>query len=534
MNCPRHPGKREIASCKECRSGFCIECVRETDQTTLCPDCLRRRRRDMEREYGGGAGAREWPSAEGRRMASSPGPVSAAAAEEEAGKGEGTGGLAGPAARVPGPGSPETATTAAGGIAAGRAVPKPGRRAGGEHPSPTPPASTAGPGIMARVTGLKGSRRRGADTEGARASEGGAVSGADEFLAQGPDEDFSLLQGRGAAAGPGRRRGRKVAREGKPQTGYDISDGGDTGPVAAATALPGGKSAPTASAAGGLEGKRSAAAPKPSRRKRERKLPVRGGEGELYPEDALLHDVVSTLLMPEGADAGMPPASAAALEEAPPARRPAVKAARTAGRRRERAAREKRAGRWSFLAQPRSSDYTLIALSWWRAALFIAGVLLGGAALWAAVNAYLIPRDTEYGAVAIVIGVLVGLAFWWKAGRKHGTKLAVQASLVTFFALFLGEFLHWFLIIVKHKAFRTIFFDLVSFRFIWENGAEIMRNVVEAMFPTGFLLLLILPTLAAFIIAFGMPPIPEVFAQFWRALRGEGTEEEGARHGLEG
>jgi len=150
------------------------------------------------------------------------------------------------------------------------------------------------------------------------------------------------------------------------------------------------------------------------------------------------------------------------------------------------------------------------------------------------VNAYLIPRDTEYGAVAIVIGVLVGLAFWWKAGRKHGTKLAVQASLVTFFALFLGEFLHWFLIIVKHKAFRTIFFDLVSFRFIWENGAEIMRNVVEAMFPTGFLLLLILPTLAAFIIAFGMPPIPEVFAQFWRALRGEGTEEEGARHGLEG
>ncbi len=387
---------------------------------------------------------------------------------------------------------------------------------------------------MARVSGLKGSRGRGADTGGALASAGGALSGADDFLAQGPDEDFSLLQGRREAAGPGRRRGRKGTRKGTPQAGYDIPDRGEAGPEVGTTALPGGEAAPPAAAAGGLEAKRSAAATKASRGKRERRSQARGGEEELSPEDALLHDVVSTLLMPEGADTGTPPAAAASLEEAPPARRPAVKAARTARRRRERAAKEERAGRWSFLAQPRSSDYTLIALSWWRAALFIAGVLLGGAALWAVVNAYLIPRDTEYGAVAIVIGVLVGLAFWWKAGRKHSTKLAVQASLVTFFALFLGEFLHWFLIIVKHKAFRTIFFDLVSFRFIWENGAEIMRNVVEAMFPTGFLLLLILPTLAAFIIAFGMPPIPEVFVQFWRALRGEGAEEEGARHGLEG
>jgi hypothetical protein len=54
------------------------------------------------------------------------------------------------------------------------------------------------------------------------------------------------------------------------------------------------------------------------------------------------------------------------------------------------------------------------------------------------------------------------------------------------------------------------------------------------MFPIAFLWILLMPTVTAFIIGFGMPPIPEVFLQFWRALRGQVPEEKEASHGLEG
>jgi hypothetical protein len=51
LNCPWHPNKRVVAYCKECGAGFCIECVRETDQTTLCPDCYRRKLGEIAREF---------------------------------------------------------------------------------------------------------------------------------------------------------------------------------------------------------------------------------------------------------------------------------------------------------------------------------------------------------------------------------------------------------------------------------------------------------------------------------------------------
>ncbi|WP_287152686.1 hypothetical protein [Candidatus Solincola tengchongensis] len=184
-----------------------------------------------------------------------------------------------------------------------------------------------------------------------------------------------------------------------------------------------------------------------------------------------------------------------------------------------RKVRGERERRWSFLAQPRASEHTELASSWWKATLFILLMLVLGVVLWAVPNAYLVPKDTEYGIHAVALGILLGLLFWWKAGRKHGTKLAVQAALVTFFALFLGEFLHWFLIITKNAALRTVFFDLISFRFIWEHGAEVMRHTMEAMFPGAFIWIMIMPTLLAFIIGFGMPPIPEIFLQFGRAVR---------------
>ena len=229
--------------------------------------------------------------------------------------------------------------------------------------------------------------------------------------------------------------------------------------------------------------------------------------------------MVSTLLKPEAAGAGAAAAAGKAAEE------PAGKA---------RASREERAERWSFLSQPRSSQYTILSDKWWKSAIFIALMLLLGAVLWAVPNVYLIPGDMEYGIHAVAIGIIIGLMFWWKAGKAHSTKLAVQAGLTTLFALFIGEFLHWFLVIVKHDAFRTIFFDLISFKFIWENGADIMRHTAEAMFPWAFTWILILPTLVAFIIGYGMPPIPEIFFQIGRALRGEPPQEQEAGHGVEG
>jgi hypothetical protein len=388
-----------------------------------------------------------------------------------------------------------------------------------------------------------------------------------DFLAQGPDEDFSVLA---------RERGlsRRLARRRK---------------AAPAPAPPQpAEAVPTREEEVAVPKREAAPAPE-----REEVTVDTGPAPTPAPsEDDLLLNVVSALLKPEGEalkEVEIPLEQAAAPQEAPPVRevtalkeaspplevveevsplrgaaevKPARKARRAKEATAERAAaraaareaalerkaartprrtaeeakalKEERWERWSFLAQPRTSEYTAIASKWWWAALFVAAMLLAGALLWAVPNAYLIPKDREYGIHSLAVGVIIGLAFWWKAGKKHGTRLAVQASLTTFFALFIGEFLHWFFIVTKNAAFRTIFFDLISFKFLWENGAEVLKNTVEAMFPVAFLWILLLPSATAFLIGFGMPPIPEIIFQIGRALRGQSPKEKEAGHGLEG
>lgn len=532
MNCPRHPGKKVVAECRECGSGMCIECVRETDQTTLCADCLRRKRSETEREYGVRAGGERAPRLEEERARGGPMPGSAGTSSEAA-------------LPKPAPGREEVRDEGAA-PAAGASVPRSAwlreRQEGGITAAKVASAvenetrtrETSVPPKPVPESGFKLRPREGKWLKGRKVGEGAteaAEEGRDEdeaagadFLARGPDEDFSLLEEKKPRSIPRWRPGRKIERGETAAGGHMQPAAYDEGAMPVPTPkAEKAEAAPPGRRASRGGGEKETASPARQARGGKRRAPMGAGAEADTAEDALLREVVSTLLLPEGSAMGTRQPDAAVLER--PLRAPAPGAGRRGRKRRAREeAGGERAERWAFLAQPRSSEYTMIALTWWRAALFIAAALLGGAALWAVVNAYLIPRDTEYGALAIVLGVVIGLAFWWKAGRKHGTKLAVQASIITFFSLFLGEFLHWFLIVVKNDAFRTIFFDLVSFRFIWENGPEIMRNVIEAMFPTGFLLILILPTLAAFIIAFGMPPIPEVFTQFWRALRGQGAE----------
>lgn len=468
MNCPWHPNKRAVSSCKECGTDFCIECVRETDQTTLCPDCYRRKLNEIAREFTEPDEARE--------------------------------------KHAPAP------------FAADGRTPRPGPEISPFDEEEHPPAAVA--------SGRSG--KTGKDL-GRGPAEMPAASPAEDFLSQGPDDDFSSL---GAGSSRPRRRWGRKAREAPAQHQPPSRPATGEGTSAA------------------REGETQAGAEHP---------PPEGPQPpavrkSMPSEDRLLQDVMSTLLKPEAdadvkaetlagemreAPAGSEAGAGAALRGSERARK--EKAAEREERKAKRALAamdatggKKRMERWSFLAQPRSSQYTLIATSWWRAALFIVLMFLLGVVLWAVPNAYLVPKDQEYGIHAVLVGLVLGLAFWWKAGKKHSTKLAVQAALTTFFALFIGEFLHWFLIITKYKAFRTIFFDLVSFRFLWENGADILKYTMEAMFPIAFLWLLLLPTLTAFIVGFGMPPIPEIFFQVWHALRGRVPEEKEASHGLEG
>lgn len=490
MNCPWHPNKRVVSSCKDCGADFCIECVRETDQTTLCPDCYRRKLNEIAREFTEPAEVKEE-----RRST----PMSALPQEK-----------APPPPREESPFDDE-------GFEPAPAAPerkKRGRkwsRDKREKPAPMPPAVPH-----------------------------------EEFLSQGPDEDFSKLAPETTRIG---KRHRKAEVEHPPS--------GEAGvpPPADVVEKPRREDAvdkPRVEDAAVEPPAEDAARPRPPEEVTPTaKIAAPSG-------DRLLQDVMSTLLKPEAEVA--PKAEAVDLKKkphAPVGPAPAVKTAaredirvkraltaKAAAREEKRAKRalaamegtrrEKSAERWSFLAQPRCSEYTLIAVSWWRAAIFIALMLLLGAVLWAVPNAYLVPKDQEYGIHAVLVGLILGLAFWWKAGKKHSTKLAVQAAITTFFALFIGEFLHWFLIITKYDAFRKIFFDFVSFRFLWENGADILKYTMEAMFPIAFLWLLLLPTMTAFIVGFGMPPIPEIFFQAWYALKGPMPEEKEASHGLEG
>ncbi len=137
MNCPWHPIKRVVSSCKDCGTGFCIECVRETDQTTLCPDCYRRKLSEIAREF------TDEPSKEAR----APGPSSVSALPREE--------VAPPAEASPF--DDEMVKPAA---------------------APQEKKKTA--------------RRRGRDKRGSAPPEPPAPP-SDDFLSQGPDEDFSQI-----------------------------------------------------------------------------------------------------------------------------------------------------------------------------------------------------------------------------------------------------------------------------------------------------------------------------------------------------
>jgi hypothetical protein len=195
-------------------------------------------------------------------------------------------------------------------------------------------------------------------------------------------------------------------------------------------------------------------------------------------------------------------------------------------RRREKERRRReRAERWSFLAQPRAEEPTFIATTKPRAVLVVLGFWLMAVLLWAVPNAFLpfwpFAQDNESLLWAQVVGIAVGLCLWRKAGRAHGTKLAVQAALITLFGIIVGEFFHWFLMVYKESAFRTIINQLVTLQFLKENGAEIFNHVSEAIFSRGFILMVALPTLLAFVIGFGMPPIPEFLFELWEAATGK-------------
>lgn len=433
MQCPRHPDKRTVATCKDCGAEFCIECVKETDQSNYCPDCYRRKLRDMTEQISSEVAKEETPK-EAAAPRKEPQPT-----EEEK-----VSALLNDQGRVE------------------------------EEVVEDKPQRKAFLGIGKRS---KGKSKEEAVEPATQEETGGGEE--EDFLARGPDEDFSILKkGEEKEKKEKKTRGKKRRKKAAAAPAEEKAEApADKGEAAAA------KEAPDS-------------------------------------EEDLLQDVVSTLLKPEAAGAG---AAAAATEKA--AKEPA---------KRSRARREERAERWSFLAQPRSSQYTILSDKWWKSTIFIALMLLLGAVLWAVPNAYLVPGDMEYGIHAVAIGIIIGLMFWWKAGKVHGNKLAIQAALTTLFALFIGEFFHWFLIIMKHSAFRTIFFDLISFKFIWENGPEILEKTVEAMFPWAFTWILILPTLVAFVIGYGMPPIPEIFFQIGRALKGEPPQEKEAGHGVEG
>lgn len=561
MNCPRHPHKRVVATCRECRTGFCIECMRETDQTTLCPECHRRRFDELSREFASPAERTEghtasllesFPAAESGRSLLEVTPVTSTSTGEP---GE-------PAARseevIEGE---ETVGGEKASRRAGRLKRKPWKGARKEM-TPARAEELAEPGFTAEGAPLNEPVKGGLETE---------AGGETDFLSLGPDEDFSELEKAAEKRRlrlPGRRKRAAEGAYGEaPPEGESPAGRAEAATGSKAVGPPeetvSGRKADSLKRWGRGEG---IAAPGESTRPSVKAGPSRKPEAASpfevspSPEEDILDDVVARLLRPGEAVGGRMEqetgrAAAGAAEDVEEilstllrqgtspgtgaeartrlereevasgldrAGTVAAAVAEVAPPRllRERLRKKKERGeRWSFLAQPRASEHTELATSWWRAGLFVILMLLLGVVLWALPNAYVVPRDTEYGIHAVAIGILLGILFWWKAGKRHGTKLAVQAALTTFFALFLGEFMHWFFIVAKNDALRTIFFDLVSFRFLWEYGPEIMRKTMEAMFPGAFIWIMIMPTLLAFIIGFGMPPIPEIFLQFGRAVR---------------
>ncbi len=323
----------------------------------------------------------------------------------------------------------------------------------------------------------------------------GEMGGGEAFLAQGPDYDFSQLRG----------EGKRLAQP----------------------------------ARGGAGGAGIAEAKGPTDPSREHADAAAQDEGAAGAGPASLDDVLASLATPSGtAAAATPVGERAATGEIPLQQTARERLAELAEqRRREKEARRReRAERWSFLGQPRSEEATFIAATKIRAVLVVLGFWFMAVLLWSVPNAFLpfwpFAQDSESLLWAQVVGIAVGLCFWRKAGRSHGTKLAVQAALVTLFGIIAGEFFHWFLMVYKEVAFRTIINQLVTFEFIKQNGALIFNKVSEAIFSRGFILLVAAPTVLAFIIGFGMPPIPEFLFEFWGALTGK--KKAGITKGAEG
>jgi len=43
MDCERHPGQEAVGKCLECGKGICPQCVTETNQVLVCPECFQKR-----------------------------------------------------------------------------------------------------------------------------------------------------------------------------------------------------------------------------------------------------------------------------------------------------------------------------------------------------------------------------------------------------------------------------------------------------------------------------------------------------------
>ncbi len=315
-----------------------------------------------------------------------------------------------------------------------------------------------------------------------------AAPAADPYFALGPDEDFSFL----TKGGPRRKATSEppVTPTSAPETPEEVLED-------VVAALMAGAKAPAPS-------------PVPQAVPRTR----RGFRG-LRPRKAGV----------TAAEIGAAPAEDAAAQEARV--REAMQIA--ASRAMERAEiRREREARWGFLAQPRAVAETSLGRTKPRVALFVILTTVVAALLWALPNALLVKGDNEYGLHAIAIGALVGIALWWRAGKKHSTRLAWEAVGITVLGIVLGEMLHWTIVIWKEQFFRTVF-DIISFKFFFTHLPEVMGKIFPEMFPLNFLWILVLPALVAFVIGFGTPPIPEIFGQLWRALRhGRTVEPESA------
>ncbi len=180
--------------------------------------------------------------------------------------------------------------------------------------------------------------------------------------------------------------------------------------------------------------------------------------------------------------------------------------------------REETRRRWSFMYEPRRTAETALASTRIRAGLFAAAIILAASLLWSLPNAFLFPGDAEYAIHGIGIGIGIGLLLWWKAGRAHSTRLALQAGGLTLAALFCGEMLHWTFVIASNSFFRTVF-NVISTRFFFTNLPDVMGKLLPELFPFNFVVILVLPSLLAFAIGFGAPPIPELFIEGARSLR---------------